>query len=90
MKEQDADEEDNVVVQGESEKQMLFAEHTYKTAYKLKSQKLLQLVQGQGWKQILDIKDLYMAKIAYNPDCTHVYVIGGAKDQRSKQTVNQM
>jgi hypothetical protein len=32
----------------------------------------------------MEIKDLFMAKIAYNPSCNKIYVIGGAKDQRSK------
>lgn len=31
-----------------------------------------------------------MAKIAFNPECNIVYLIGGAKDQKSKLTVNQM
>lgn len=52
--------------------------------------KLLQLVQGQGWKHIVDVKDLYMGKIAYNPQCDRVYLVGGAKDQKSKQTVANM
>lgn len=52
--------------------------------------RLLQLVAGQGWKHLLDIKDLYMAKIAYNPDCDRIYVLGGAKDQRSKVTISDM
>lgn len=61
-----------------------FSEHTYKTSFKLKSMKLLQLVQGQGWRHVLDVKDLFMAKIAFNPTCDKVYLIGGAKDQKSK------
>jgi hypothetical protein len=64
-----------------------FTEHTYKKAYKLKSMKLLRLRPGQGWEHIVDVKDLYMAKIAYNPAGDRVYVLGGAKDQRSKETV---
>ena len=45
---------------------------------------------GQGWRQLTEIKDLYMAKIAYPKTCDKVYVIGGAQDQRSKQTVTSM
>lgn len=38
----------------------------------------------------MDVKDLYMAKIAFNPECNIVYLIGGAKDQKSKMTVPNM
>lgn len=31
-----------------------------------------------------------MTRIAYNPDCDRVYLIGGAKDQKSKHTVNNV
>jgi len=31
-----------------------------------------------------------MAKIAYNPDCNKVYIIGGARDAKSKHTVNSV
>ena len=31
--------------------------------------KLYQLIPGKDWKHIMDIKDLYMTKIAYNPEC---------------------
>ena len=41
---------------------------------------------SNGWRHIHDVKDLYMAKIAFNPECTRVYVIGGAKDPKSKTT----
>jgi len=52
--------------------------------------KLLQLIPGQGWNHVIDVKDLFMAKIAYNPDCSKVYVIGGARDAKSKHTVNNV
>jgi len=39
---------------------------------------------------VLDVKDLYMAKIAFNPKCDKVFLIGGAKDQKSKQTISDM
>lgn len=39
---------------------------------------------------MIDVKDLFMAKIAYNPDCNKVYVIGGARDAKSKHTVNNV
>ena len=64
------------------------AEHSYKTAFKLKSMKLYQLTPGLNWKQIRELTGLYMAKIAFNPDCSKVYLIGGAKDPKSKTTVN--
>lgn len=86
MKEQQDEDDDQVII--DEEKPLQFLEHNYQSAYKLKSMKLMQLVPGQGWKNIMEIKDLYMAKIAYNPECNKIYVIGGAKDQRSKQTVN--
>lgn len=63
------------------------SELTYTSFYKLKSMKLLQFSNGQ-WKHVQDIKDLYMAKIAFSPDGTRVYVIGGAKDSKSKVTSN--
>ena len=31
-----------------------------------------------------------MAKIAFNTECSKVYLIGGARDQKSKQTINDM
>lgn len=88
MKQQDNS--SDIVIVGQDEvnsSKSVIVEHTYKTAFKLKSMKLLQLVHGQGWKHLLDIKDLYMAKIAYNPECDKIYVMGGAKDQRSKVTI---
>lgn len=45
---------------------------------------------GQGWKHLTDFKDLYMAKIAYNPTGDKIYCIGGATDQRSKSTLTNM
>lgn len=66
------------------------AEHTYKTAFKLKSMKLYQLTPGLNWKQIRELTGLYMSKIAFNPECTRVYIIGGAKDPKSKTTVNDV
>jgi hypothetical protein len=62
----------------------MFPEHEYKTSFKLKSMKLMQLIPGQGWRHVLDVKDLFMAKIAFNTDCSKVYLIGGARDQKSK------
>ena len=43
-------------------------ELSYRTFFKLKSMKLYQLNSG-GWKHIFDVKDLFMAKIAFNPQC---------------------
>lgn len=82
----DQEEDDDVIVQD----MPYFPEHHYKTSFKLKSMKLLQLIPGQGWRHVMDVKDLFMAKIAYNTDCSKVYLIGGAKDQKSKQTINEM
>ena len=65
-------------------------ELTYSTFFKLKSMKLFQLIPGQGWTHIQDIKDLFMAKIAFNPAGNQVFVIGGAKDPKSKVTVNNV
>lgn len=31
-----------------------------------------------------------MAKIAYSPQCDRVYLVGGARDQKSRQTVANM
>lgn len=36
----------------------------------------------------MNVSDLYMAKIAFNPEGNRIFVIGGAKDSKSKQTVN--
>lgn len=44
------------------------------------------MTSGAQWRHIHDVKDLYMAKIAFNPECNRVYIIGGAKDPKSKQT----
>jgi len=52
--------------------------------------KLLTLIPKQGWRHILDIKDLYMAKIASNPEGNKVFVIGGAKDAKSKVTADNV
>lgn len=68
----------------------IIRELTYQTLYKLKSMKLLVFVRGQGWRHIHDIKDLYMAKIASNPEGNRVYVIGGARDSKSKVTVENV
>jgi N-acetylneuraminic acid mutarotase len=62
----------------------------YQAMYKLKSMKLFTLIPQQGWRHILDIKDLFMAKIASNPEGNRVYVIGGAKDSKSKHTVDSL
>lgn len=61
-------------------------ELSYRTFFKLKSMKLFQMTSGAQWRHIHDVKDLYMAKIAFNPECNRVYIIGGAKDPKSKQT----
>jgi hypothetical protein len=31
-----------------------------------------------------------MAKIAFNPECDKVYIIGGARDAKSKITLNEV
>ena len=65
-------------------------ELSYQTFFKLKSMKLMQLIPSQGWRHIYDVKDLYMAKIAFNPEGSQVFVVGGAKDPKSKITVNNV
>lgn len=52
--------------------------------------KMHSYTQQQGWKHIFDVKDLYMAKTASNPEGTRVYVIGGARDSKSKHTVDSL
>lgn len=81
MKEQDDDVQETIAP--------LIQEHTFKSAFKLKSLKLMKLIPGQGWLQVTETKD-YMTRIAYNPECDRVYLIGGAKDQKSKHTVNNV
>lgn len=65
-------------------------ELTYECLYKLKSMKLYQYANAQGWKHLFDVKDLYMAKIASNMEGNRVYVIGGAKDSKSKHTIDSL
>jgi len=65
-------------------------ELTYQNLFKLKSMKLFNLTHNNSWRQLLELKDLYMAKIASNPEGTRVYIIGGARDSKSKHTVDSL
>ena len=63
-----------------------YAEYNYQKTYKIKSHKILKS-NDNSW-EILDKFELKMAKIAYNLDGDKVYLIGGAIDPKSKQTIN--
>jgi hypothetical protein len=58
-------------------------EHSYKTCFKLKSMSLLKLIPSKGWARLFEIPQLYMAKAVYTTD-ERVFVIGGAKDNKTK------
>ena len=61
-------------------------ELTYTTFFKLKSMCLLKLIPGRGWARVYDIPLLYMAKCVYTTD-ERVFVIGGARDNKTQITV---
>lgn len=50
---------------------------------------VLKLLPGQGWQRFTDHQQLYMAKCVYTLDDV-VYTVGGARDQRTKQTISDV
>lgn len=68
---------------------MVPKEFAYKTFFKLKSMNVLKLLPGQGWQRFIDHQQLFMAKCVYTLDDT-VYTIGGARDQKTKQTIGEV
>ena len=54
--------------------------------FKLKAMSLLKLLPGKGWAKVAAI-NLYLAKCVQLQDQS-VYIIGGAHDQKSLETVN--
>ena len=61
----------------------------FKTFYKLKSMSVLKLIPQQGWMKFVDHQQLYMAKLIQTHDDV-VFTIGGAKDQKTQQTLNDV
>eukprot|EP00347_Sterkiella_histriomuscorum_P021345 403334310 len=61
-------------------------EHQFKTFYKYKQMNILKLVPGQGWIKLAECQNILLAKLVFTMD-DKVYIIGGAKDQKAKETL---
>lgn len=64
-------------------------EHSFKSTYKLKGQILLKLIPGRGWVKIREMNNLMLAKTVQTFDET-AFVIGGARDRNSIQTLAEV
>jgi len=64
-------------------------EHSFKSTYKLKGHILLKLIPGRGWVKCRELTGLMLAKTVQTLDET-AYVIGGARDRNSTQTISEM
>lgn len=64
-------------------------EHSYKSTYKLKAMSLLKLFPGRGWAKVYETPELFLSKVVQTVDEV-AYIIGGAKDKQSQQTVRDV
>lgn len=64
-------------------------EHSFKSTFKLKGQILLKLIPGRGWVKIRDMNNLMLAKAVQTLD-EAAFVVGGARDRNSTQTLTEV
>jgi len=50
---------------------------------------LLKLFPGRGWAKVYETPELFLSKVVQTVDET-AYIIGGAKDKQSQQTVRDV